>query len=221
MGKPDNQIMKNVLKIIAALLLLALAVGYLFREPLKEMAFTRFTQDMFVAADKDDFDPGPAVGSRFPGLQASYQGRTITLIEEFAGANGTVLIASRSLDWCPYCMRQMIQLQENKADFDAAGIGMVAITYDEPALQQAFLEKYGITIPILSDTNALSFKTLGILNENYQPGDFQYGIPHPGMIVIDPQGKVVGKLFLEAYSTRVDSTAALAFAMNALGLTPR
>ena len=214
--------MKNTIKITAIVLLLALALGYLFREPLKEMAFARFTQNMFVAGDNDAFDPGPAVGSHFPGLQASYQGRTITLIEEFAGTNGTAFIASRSYDWCPYCMRQMIQLQETRADFDAAGIGMVAITYDEPALQQAFIDKYGITIPVLSDANALSFKTLGILNENYAPGDFQYGIPHPGMIVIDPQGTVVGKLFLEAYSSRVDSTAALAFAMTALGVeSPR
>lgn len=210
--------MKNALKITAALLLLALALGYLFREPLKEMAFARLTQNMFVAGDNDDFDPGPTVGSHFPGLQASYQGRTVTLIEEFAGANGTAFIASRSYDWCPYCMRQMIQLQETRADFDAAGIGMVAITYDDSALQQAFIDKYDITIPVLSDTNALSFKTLGILNENYQPGDFQYGIPHPGMIVIDPKGTVVGKLFLQAYSSRVDARAALAFAMTALGL---
>jgi len=210
--------MKNAVKITAALLLLTLALGYLFREPLKEMAFARLTQNMFGAGDNDDFDPGPTVGSHFPGLQASYQGRTVTLIEEFAGTNGTAFIASRSFDWCPYCMRQMIQLQETRADFDAAGIGMVAITYDDSALQQAFIDKYDITIPILSDTNALSFKTLGILNENYQPGDFQYGIPHPGMIVIDPKGTVVGKLFLQAYSSRVDARAALAFAMTALGL---
>ena len=71
---------------------------------------------MFVASDNDDFDPGPATGSFFPGLQASYQGRRITLINEFAGRNGTVFIASRSVDWCPYCMRQMIQLQEHKAE---------------------------------------------------------------------------------------------------------
>ena len=44
------------------------------------------------------------------------------------------VVASRSFDWCPYCMRQIIQLQEEKAGFDAAGIGMVAITYDDPAV---------------------------------------------------------------------------------------
>jgi len=212
--------MKRTLKILFSLLLLALALAYVFREPLKELAFSVLTHDMFVARDNDDFDPGPATGSFFPGLQASYQGRRITLINEFAGRNGTVFIASRSIDWCPYCMRQMIQLQEHKAGFDAAGIGMVAITYDAPALQQAFIDKFAITIPVLSDVDALSFKTLGILNEDYMRGDFQYGIPHPGMIVIDPTGKVVGKLFLEAYSSRVDAAAALAFARTALGLDP-
>lgn len=210
--------MKKILKIVGALLLLALAVAYLFREPLKQMAIMQLTQDMFVTGDNDEFDPGPAVGSRFPGIQATYLGRRITLIDEFAGPDGTVFIASRSFDWCPYCMRQLMQLQEHKEAFDAAGIGMVAITYDDPALQQAFIDKFSITIPVLSDIDALSFKTLGILNNEYQSGDFQYGIPYPGMIVINQEGIVVGKLFLEAYSSRVDATAALAFAKAVLGL---
>jgi len=210
--------MKKILTVATALLVLAIALGYLFREPLKNLAVERLTRDMFVPADNDAFDPGPAIGSRFPGLRATYQGRPVTLLEAFAGANGTVFIASRSVDWCPYCMRQMIQLQEYKPGFDAAGIGMVAMTYDDPALQQAFVDRHNITIPLLADNDALSFKTLGILNEDYAPGDFQYGIPHPGMIVIDTEGVVVGKLFLEAYSSRVDSAAALAFARSALGL---
>ena len=65
----------------------------------------------------------------------------------------------------------------------------------------------------------MSFRTLGILNEAYQPGDTAYGIPHPGMIVIDPDGLVVGKLFLESYSVRVDALSALDFAKTALGIT--
>jgi peroxiredoxin len=195
---------------------LAASLAYLWREPLKEAAYAGLTRDMFVAQDTDDFDPGPALGSRFPGLRASYQGREVKLIEEFAGENGTVFVASRSLDWCPYCMRQMIQLQEYNAQFTSAGIGLVAITYDSPLLQQAFIDKFGITIPVLSDINGLSFRTLGILNDQYRQGDRQYGIPYPGMIVINPAGEVVGKLFLEAYSSRVDSAAALAFAKKAL-----
>ena len=208
--------MKRALLITFCALLTAAALLYLFREPVKQALYDRITADMFVAADSDAFDPGPALGSRFPGLRASYRGREVTLLDEFAGSNGTVFVASRSLDWCPYCMRQMIQLQDNAAAFAAAGIGLVAITYDTPRLQQAFIDKFGITIPVLSDIDALSFKTLGILNEDYQRGDSRYGIPHPGMIVINPEGEVVGKLFLEAYSSRVDSASALAFAQEVL-----
>ena len=208
--------MRNFLLIVAFAVLAGVALLYLFRSPLKEATYELITEDMFVQADTDSFDPGPAVGSDFPGLRASYQGRVIALINEFAGERGTVLVASRSLDWCPYCMKQMIQLQAAHDAYRAAGIGLVGITYDSPELQQAFIDRHGISIPILSDINALSFKTLGILNPQYQPGDTQYGIPHPGMIVIAPDGTVVGKLFIEAYSTRVDATAALAFAQQAL-----
>ncbi len=210
--------MRKLLLAVVLLLLLATALGYLLRQPLKEFAYGLLTQDMFVGRDTDDFDPGPALGSRFPGLRASYRGRDITLIEEFAGSNGTVFIASRSLDWCPYCMRQMIQLQQQRPGFEAAGIGLVAMTYDAPQLQQAFIDRHGITIALLSDTDGLSFKTLGILNEQYRRGDSEYGIPHPGMIVVDPQGVVAGKLFLEDYSVRVDAAAALAFSRQVLGI---
>ena len=120
--------MKKTALVISSVIVVLLAVGYLYRESLKEAAVAKLTEDMFVAEDADNFDPGPALGSRFPGLRATYQGRNITLVEEFAGDNGTVFIASRSLDWCPYCMRQMIQLQEHSAAYKAEGIGMVAIT---------------------------------------------------------------------------------------------
>lgn len=212
--------MKKATGIVLAVLLLCASLGYLFREPLREFVYAQLTRDMFVDADTDDFDPGPVLGSSFPGLRATYAGQPITLLAPFAGRRGTLLVASRSLDWCPFCMRQMIQLQQSKADFDAAGIGMVAITYDDPALQRAFVDKHHISIPVLSDMDALTFRTLGILNEDYGPGDSRYGIPHPGMMVIDSNGIVVGKLFLEDYSARVDSTAALAFAKAALGLAP-
>ena len=208
--------MSRLIIIAAFTLATAVALLYLFRAPLKEAAYAKVTEDMFVAADTDDFDPGPALGSRFPGLRATYQGRVITLVNEFAGRNGTVLVASRSFDWCPYCMKQLIQLQQARADYAKTGIGLLAITYDSPELQQAFIQQHGITIPVLSDLNAMTFKTLGILNEKYQPGDDQYGIPHPGMIVIAPDGTVVGKLFIEDYSSRVDAHAALQFASEAL-----
>ncbi len=54
------------------------------------------------------------------------------------------------------------------------------------------MSKWGITYPLLHDVETLTFKTLGILNAEQQPGDRGYGIPYPGMIVIAPDGAVVG-----------------------------
>lgn len=210
--------MKKFLIIAAAAFALFALTVVIFQEPLKQAAYDKVTEGMFVDADTDDFDPGPAVGSRFPGVNALYQGQPISLVEQFAGPNGLVLMASRSFDWCPYCMKQMIQLNEYADEFAAAGIGLVAITYDAPELQQAFAEQHAIRIAILSDVDTLTFKTLGILNEDYVPGDSAYGIPYPGMIIIDTDGVVVGKLFLEAYSSRVSAEAALAYARKVLAV---
>ncbi len=212
--------MQRLLILAAVLVLVAAGALYSLRTPLRELVVEQLTEDMFVPATQPQRSLGPAVGSHFPGLRALHEGREISILDSFAGPNGTVLVASRSLVWCPYCMAEMRQLQEHKAEFEAAGIGLVAITYDTPGEQEAFASQHGITIPLLSDREALSFKTLGILHENYRPGDEHYGIPHPGMIVVAADGTVAGKLFLEGYSTRVAAAAALDYAQEALGLIP-
>jgi peroxiredoxin len=76
-------------------------------------------------------------------------------------------------------MVQFVQLQKNLAAFHEAGIEVVALTYDDPSLQQLFIDKNGIEYAFLSDIDAYSVKALGILNEGYEPGDGAYGIPHP------------------------------------------
>jgi peroxiredoxin len=107
-------------------------------------------------------------------------------------------------------MAQFVQLQQYQQDFKDAGIGIVALTYDAPDLQQAFVDKNNISYPFLSDIDATTVKALGILNEEYQPGDGAYGIPHPGVFIINPSSEVVGKIFVEGFKTRVDAKAVLA-----------
>jgi peroxiredoxin len=113
-------------------------------------------------------------------------------------------------------MKQFVQLQENLPSFEDAGITVVAMTYDAPELQQAFIEAQGIHYPMLSDIDASSVKTLDILNTEYQPGDNAYGIPYPGVFVVNPNMEIVGKIFIEAYSTRVDAAGVLSFAIELL-----
>jgi peroxiredoxin len=109
-----------------------------------------------------------------------------------------------------------VQLQSRLSQFEAAQIGVVVLTYDAPALQRKFIDKFAITYPLLSDIDATSIKNLGILDAEYQPGDSAYGIPHPGVFVLNPEEKIVGKIFVEGYSTRVDADGVLAYAQEIL-----
>jgi peroxiredoxin len=92
----------------------------------------------------------------------------------------------------------------------------VALTYDAPALQRKFIDKFSITYPLLSDVDATSVQSLGILDTEYQPGDSNYGIPHPGIFIVNREQRIVGKLFIDGFETRVDADAVLDYAKQAL-----
>lgn len=98
------------------------------------------------------------------------------------------------------------------------GLGVVVITYDDPELQQAFVDRTGAGFPLLSDIDTETFTALGILNQEYQPGDGGYGIPYPGVLVIDRAGTVRGKVFVDGYETRVSALDTLRAATEALGI---
>ena len=42
-----------------------------------------------------------------------------------------------------------------------------------------------------------------IVNSEYAIGDEHYGIPYPGVVVIDDNGKVIHKHFFKGYKKRV------------------
>lgn len=90
------------------------------------------------------------------------------------------------------------------------------MSYDTPDMQQPFIDVASITYPILSDIEGSSSIILGILNEQYSPGEDAYGIPHPGIFIMDSDRQIVHKIFVEGYDIRVDGEAVLAIADDAL-----
>lgn len=49
-----------------------------------------------------------------------------------------------------------------------------------------------------------------------EPGDEYYGLPYPGIFVLNPEHEIVGKIFVERYQIRVDGEFALAYALEVL-----
>lgn len=93
-------------------------------------------------------------------------------------------------------------MQDRVADFNEAGVAVAASTYDKVKLNATFKSSEELTYPLLSDQEAKTVKSLGILNDSYEEGTFAYGVPHPGVILIDADGKVVLKRAEEKYSDR-------------------
>ncbi len=93
-------------------------------------------------------------------------------------------------------------MQERVSEFNDAGVAVSASTYDSVEQNAEFKTSEELTYPLLSDQDAKTVKALGILNERYEEGSRAYGVPHPGVILIDTDGKVVLKRAEEKYSDR-------------------
>lgn len=109
-----------------------------------------------------------------------------------------------------------MQLQEHLSSFHEAGLAVVGLTYDKPELQQKFIAARKIEFPFLSDIDAQSMMALGVLDENYPPGNEHYGIPHPGIFIVNADMIIVGKIFVRGYKKRVNAEAVLEYALKHL-----
>ena len=93
-------------------------------------------------------------------------------------------------------------MQERIAEFEAAGVSVAATTYDSVEQNAEFKSSEELTYPLLSDQDAKTVNALGIRNEQFEEGFGAYGVPHPGVILIDADGKIVLKRAEEKYSDR-------------------
>jgi peroxiredoxin len=110
-----------------------------------------------------------------------------------------MLVFSRSVDWCPYCKTQVIELQSRLGELKAQRLGLAVITYDSPAILADFSRRRGITFPLLSDPGSQTIKAYGILNTTVAAATSSDGIPFPGTFLIDRAGTVTSRFFEEAY----------------------
>jgi len=109
-------------------------------------------------------------------------------------------------------------LQGHLAEFERAGVALVAVSYDSVAVLREFAERRGITYPLLSDEGSQTIRALGLLNQHADeqvrfygvtPRDEHQGIPYPGIFLIDEDGTVAEKQFEQSYRHRPVSALVL------------
>lgn len=146
--------------------------------------------------------PQLPVGSALPPLSAQDQTGTLRSLQDITGEKGLVLVMSRSFDWCPYCIAQLQRLVGVAPEFHAMGINVATMTYDPVATLAEAAEEHGVEFPLLFDENVKHVNAMGLLNTQYEPGQRAYGIPYPGIFLIDAQGVIRAKFAEEDYKLR-------------------
>ena len=97
-----------------------------------------------------------------------------------------------------------MQLNEKTEEFKALGVNVAAVSYDSFEVNARFSEAKTLLYPLLGDVDAKTVSAFGILNNRFNPGHMAYGVPHPGVVMVDKTGTVRFKAALEDYRKRPD-----------------
>ncbi len=162
---------------------------------------------------------GPAIGTVAPPLAVTVTdtaGKVATL-KSIAGKKGTVLVFFRSVKWCPYCQKQIIELKDAAGPLAKRGYALAAISYDAPETQAAFAAKQGIGFTFLADPGSKTIDAWGLRDPQYAADSFAYGVPKPAIFVIDRGGIIRAKLAEDGNKTRPTVAAILDAAGNVMG----
>jgi peroxiredoxin len=91
-------------------------------------------------------------------------------------------------------------LQRDLKSIEEAGVQLVGISYDDPAVLKRFSDKARISFPLLSDPGSKTIEDYHILNKAAKGK--AVGVPNPGTFILDKNGVIRAKVFLEGFRDR-------------------
>lgn len=150
-----------------------------------------------------NIDVGPTLGKQAPAISVINTLHQPVTIKQLSGDKGLVILFFRSADWCPFCKKHLIELNNHAKKFTTLGYGLAAISYDNIDALKTFTEQKSISYPLLSDQKVQTMLAYDIVNNKYATDSDNYGIPYPGVVVIDNKGNVIHKHFFKGYKKRV------------------
>ena len=180
------------------------------------LATSIILQTTFLFAQ--DAPKGISVASIAPTFKATDQnGKTVnskTLLKK-----GPIVIVFYRGQWCPYCNKQLKQLEDSIKFITSKNATVIAITPEKPENVLKTIKKTNASFPILFD-NALKilkaydvnfavdtktiekYKGYGINFEDAN-GSIGANLPVPAVYIIGQDGKVAFKYFDKNYAKRI------------------
>lgn len=173
-------------------------------------------QSLFLSAQMAP--KGLNVNDKAPEFTAKSQmGTSISLKNELK--KGPVVLIFYRGQWCPYCNRQLKQLEDSLGLIREKGATLIAITPEIPENISKTISKTKASYPILHDEGLSIMKSYDVafkVNDKTIESYKKYGIdfsevngqanganlPVPAVYVINKDGKIVYKYFNADYSKR-------------------
>jgi peroxiredoxin Q/BCP len=119
------------------------------------------------------------------------EGKTVKL-SDFKGKQ--VVLYAYPAAMTPGCTKQACDFRDNLALFNDAGITVLGISPDKPEKLAKFVEKEGLTFPLLSDPDKETLAAYGAYGEKQLYGKTVVGVIR-STFFIDAKGKVSQALY--------------------------
>jgi peroxiredoxin len=161
---------------------------------------------------------GLGVGQKAPDFEAvDQQGGKVSL-QQLVKKGPVILLFYRG-QWCPYCNKQLMQLQDSLSMIEAKGATVVAVTPEIPASIDKTITKTKASFIVLHDTNLTIMKNYDVAFEVDAPTVERYAgfgidlmgnngnngnaLPVPAVYIIGEDGKISYRYFNADYKQRV------------------
>lgn len=127
-------------------------------------------------------------GQEAPAFSAKNQAQQTITLKDFAGKQHVVLYFYPKDD-TPGCTIEANQFTALADEFAAAQTVVLGVSKDDCASHQAFVDKFGLKVMLLADTDGKLCKDYGVWQEKEKNGVKKMGIVR-STFVIDKQGKL-------------------------------
>jgi peroxiredoxin len=184
---------------------------------MKKFLFAAMVLISAVTLSAQEPPKGLSVNDKAPDFATIDQsGSKINLSETYKKGN-VVLIFYRG-QWCPYCNKQMSQLQDSLALIKEKGATVIAVTAEKPENISKTVAKTKASFPIVHDEKlaimkqydvafAVDAKTVEMYKKygiDFEQSNGSNGanLPVPAVYIINKEGKIVYKFFNKDYTKR-------------------
>jgi peroxiredoxin len=106
---------------------------------------------------------GLAVGDPAPDATLPDVTGTTRRLSDLYAERPTLVIFYRG-GWCPFCNLQIHDFSAAAPDFDARGVGIVAISVDKPSEEAKTQAKHGVPFPMLSDSKLVAHRAYRVVH---------------------------------------------------------